>query len=386
MNRSETATRSIDWWVVLLTLTLATLGVAFVHSATLGTDEEGLARRQVVFLGASVVGAVLVVVLPYARFFRASSWLYTACVVGLVAVLVIGSVINGARRWIRIPGAGFLLQPSEFAKLGTVLALAAWFRFRDRTRTFEGVVVPVLITALPALLVFKEPDLGSSLVFWPILLSMCYVAGAPRRSLIGLVLLGAVILVVAWFTVFHDYQRARIEVWADHFSWDRSRVDGDPTVRDVLLRDGYQPWQSLIAIGSGGAFGFGYLQGPQSRFDFLPYRAGDYIFAVVAEETGWVGALGLILLYLILVLALLGMAGRTRERFGRLLIVGVATWLGTQALLHVAVCAWLLPATGLPMPFLSQGGSVTLAAALGIGLCLNVGSRREPVLAADGFT
>ena len=386
MIRAPLLPSRIDWWVVLLAAAIATVGVAFVHSASVGTDDEGLARRQVVFLAASLVAASLAIVIPYARFCRASWGLYALAIAGLVGVLMFGSVINGARRWIQIPGAGFLLQPSEFAKLGVVLALAAWFRFRDRAGSWDGVVVPVLITAIPALLVFREPDLGSSLVFWPILLAVCYAAGAPARSLTTLVIVGVIVLVAAWFTVLHDYQRARIDVWFDHFGWDRAAIASDPEVREVLLNAGFQPWQSLIAIGSGGLTGFGYLQGPQSRFDFLPYRVGDYIFSVVAEETGWLGALGLILAYLTLVVALLALALRTRERFGRLVVVGVAAWLGTQAFLHVAVCAWLLPATGLPMPLMSQGGSVTLAAALGLGLCLNVGARREPVLSADGFT
>lgn len=385
MNRADLLPRRIDWWIVLLAATIALVGVAFVHSATTGTDDEGLARRQLVFLAASVVGAAVAVVVPYARFHRGAASLYVLALLALVAVLFVGAVINGARRWIRIPGAGFLLQPSEFGKLAVVLALASWLRFRDRASGFDGVVVPALITAVPAALVFVEPDLGSSLVYWPILFAICYAAGAPVRALSWLFLAGVLVIAVGWFTVFHEYQRSRAEVWASHFGWNRTTIDTDPAVRQVLLDDGYQPWQSLIAIGSGGLTGFGYAQGPQNRFDFLPYRAGDYVFAVVAEEFGWLGAVGLLAAYLALVLALFLLAMRTRERFGRLLVVGVATWLGTQAFLHVAICAWFLPAKGLPLPLVSQGGSVTLAAALGIGLCLNVGARREPVLAADGF-
>jgi rod shape determining protein RodA len=296
-------------------------------------------------------------------------------------------VINGSRRWFNV--LGFSLQPSEFAKIAVILALASWLRFRDKAKTVDGLFVPIVITAVPVALVFLQPDLGSSLVFWPILLAMCYAAGTPVRSLAGLVAVGAALLVLAWFTVLHDYQRTRVEVWATHFSWSdpEQMTSGERRDMQEMLRgDGYQPWQALIAIGSGGVSGHGYLQGPQSRFDFLPYRAGDYVFAVVAEETGFLGAFGLVILHLGLVLLLLGIARRTRERFGRLLAVGVAAWLGTQALLHVAVCAWLLPATGLPMPFVSQGGSGTIAAWIGVALAVNVGARREPVLASDGFS
>ena len=131
--------------------------------------------------------------------------------------------------------------------------------------------------------------------------------------------------------------------------------------------------------------GFGIGQGPQNRYDFLPYRSEDYVFAVVGEETGWLGCLGVLGLVGALVFGLLGVAMRTRERFGRLCCVGVATWIGAQSLCHVAVCGWLAPSTGLPMPLLSYGGSSTLATLLGVALCLNVAARREPILAGDGF-
>lgn len=378
--------RGIDWWAVLLAAAIASVGVLFVHSASVDTEFEGLAAKQVLFLCAGTAVGIVVVLVPYARFLRCANAIYALAVMALLGIFVVGVVINGARRWYRVPGVGIMLQPSEFAKLAMVVALAAWFRFRDRPRTVDGIVVPTAIAALPVALVFLQPDFGSSLVFWPILFAMCYVAGVPGRKLAGFAALGAGVLVVAWLTVLHDYQKSRVVVWLSHFGWDRAAVEGDSDVRAVLLDEGYQPWQALIAIGSGGWTGHGYLQGPQSRFDFLPYRSGDYVFAVVAEEQGFLGAAALVLLYLGLVAVLLRIAARTRERFGRLCVVGVATWLGAQGLLHVAVCAWMLPSTGLPMPLVSQGGSVTVAASIGIALALNVGARREPVLGADGYT
>ena len=189
---------------------------------------------------------------------------------------------------------------------------------------------------------------------------------------------------VACFEFLHGYQKERIAVWLQHWLWDESNLDTQ-TVREVLRGPGYQPWQALIAMGAGGWSGFGIGSGPQNRYDFLPYRSEDYVFAVVGEETGWFGCLGVLLLVAAIVFGLLGLAMRTRERFGRLVCVGVATWIGTQSLCHVAVCGWLVPATGLPMPLLSYGGSSTLATLLGIAVCLNIGARREPILAAAGF-
>ncbi|MDA0373724.1 MAG: FtsW/RodA/SpoVE family cell cycle protein [Planctomycetota bacterium] len=378
--------RHVDWWVVLLIATISAVGVLFVHSATYGSDLEALARKQVLFLCAGTVLGAVVVFVPYARFLRGAWAVYALAVLALVGLFFFGSVLNGARRWYRMPGVGFALQPSEFAKLAVVLALAAWFRFRDKAGLFEGLLVPIGITALPVGLVFLQPDFGSSLTFWPILFAVAYAAGVSGRRLLAFGASGLALLVVAWFTVLAEYQKTRVRVWLEHLGWDRAAVEGDPAVREMLLGDAYQPWQALIAIGSGGVSGHGYLQGPQSRFDFLPYRYGDYIFAVLAEEAGLLGSIGLIGLYLLLVLGLLRIAVRTRERFGRLVVVGVAAWLGAQSFLHVAVCAWMLPATGLPLPLVSQGGSVTVAAVLGLAVALGVGARPEPVLGGDGYS
>ena len=299
----------------------------------------------------------------------------------------LGPQINGAVRWYRI--GPLSLQPAEFAKLALVVTLAAWLRLRHKARALEGLLVPILITAVPAVLIMRQPDLGSSLVLWPVLLSMCYAAGASRRSLLWVVGIGLALLLVGVAFSLRGYQTERVEVWAGHFSWAADVEDANTPeaaqVRAELLGPAYQPWQSLIAVGGGGLLGFGYRQGPQSQFDFLQYRNADYIFSVVCEELGLAGALGLLLLHALLVWWLLHIAARTRERFGRLLVIGVATYLGTQTLLHVAVCTWLLPATGLPMPLISYGGSSTMVAILALALALNVSARREPVLSADGW-
>jgi rod shape determining protein RodA len=293
------------------------------------------------------------------------------------------------------------VQPAEFAKLAVILALASWLRLRTAARWFDNLWVPVGITALPAILVMRQPDLSSSLVFWPILFAMVYAAGASLRQIAGFAAGGAVVVLLAWLFLLHDYQLERIEAWRGHFAWQpelSAAAMADATVaerdarreelqriRDAIRGPAYQPWQSLIAIGSGGWTGFGVGAGPQNRYDFLPYRFDDYVFAVVAEETGWLGAVGLLALYATIVVGLFGIALRTRERFGRLVVVGVATYLGTQALVHTAVCTWLVPATGLPMPLVSYGGSGTLTAAVALGLAFCVGAHREPVLGSVGF-
>jgi rod shape determining protein RodA len=302
--------------------------------------------------------------------------------VALLLLPKFAPVINGAQRWYAFPG--FSLQPSELAKPAVVLALAALLRFEHHGRTGSGMLLPAVVASVPALLILSQPDLGSAMVLLPVLLAMCYAAGVPGKRILVLLGAGAVVLAIAYLFFLHGYQKSRVDVWRSHFAWDEaalSRYD----VQQQLWGRAYQPWQALVAMGGGGLTGFGLFQGPQNRHDFLPYRSEDYIFAVIGEETGWLGCAFVLLLQMVLVLGILGIAVRSRERFGRLVCVGMAAWLGSQALVHAAVCGWMVPATGLPMPLISYGGSSTLTAVLGIGLCLNVGARREPVLAGDGY-
>lgn len=383
-----TTSRSTAWlerlpaWPLLCALALALVGLVFIGSATADDPVFGAQQgRQALFaLCSAGVGGVLLWV-PYTVVLRTAWFWYAVAVGALLGLPWFAPELNGSRRWYSLPG--FSIQPSEFAKLAVVLALAHWLRFRPRVGAFHGLWVPAAIAAVPAGLVFLEPDLGSALVFAPIVVAMCYAAGSSRRSLAVAALVGALGVVVGFFQL-HEYQHERIATWWQHWQWDEASLD-TPEVRGLLRRAGYQPWQALIALGGGGLTGFGIGQGPQNRYDFLTYRSEDYVFAVIGEELGWLGALLVVGLVLGLVLGLLDIAARTRERFGRLVCVGVATWLGAQALLHVAVCSWLLPATGLPLPLVSYGGSSMLATGLAVALCANIGARAEPVLGADGF-
>ncbi len=394
----------LDWVTVVITGALALCGLVFIDSAT-GDDVSGrsLAGKQAIVLGMGAVLGAVTVGTHYARVMRAAWLLYAGTVGALLLLPWFGVIVNGAQRWYKLPG-GFLLQPSEFAKLGMILALASYLRFRHKAQTWDGLLVPIAIACVPAAFILKQPDLGSSLVLWPVLFAMCFVAGAPPRAIVGVALVGTAVGLLGYF-VMHDYQRKRIDTWREHFAWqpeldlasaqaaDEGDVEAEAAAKAARenmrarLRDtAYQPWQALIAIGSGGWSGFGVGRGPQNIHEFLPYRESDYVFAVVAEETGLLGCSGVLGLQVLLALRLLWIAARSRERFGRLVVVGVATYLGAQSLMHAAVCAWLVPATGLPMPLVSYGGSSTLTALLGVSLALSVSARREPVLAADGFT
>ncbi|MFT4840334.1 MAG: rod shape determining protein RodA [Planctomycetota bacterium] len=382
-NQRMRALRNVDGWLVLTIAALCLAGLLFIGSATSDDAVFGAQQgRQSLFVIVGL-GVGFFVVLPhYVHIMRASWFLYAVAVLALLGLPFFAPSINGARRWYAFPG--FSIQPSEFAKIAVVLALAALLRFKSRATTFEGLIVPMLVAAVPALLVLKQPDLGSSLVFGPVLLAMCYAAGASARSILMLLAIAAGVMVLAYFYLLHDYQAVRIEMWGHHWSWDDSNLRTHE-IREMIRGKGYQPWQALIAMGSGGWTGHGLGLGPQNRYDFLPYRSEDYLFAVVGEEGGFLGCLLILGLIAALVLGLISIAMRTRERYGRLVCVGVAAWLGSQSLFHVAVCGWLIPSTGLPLPLLSYGGSSTLAMLLALAICINIGARREPILSGDGF-
>ena len=375
--------RNVDGWLVVIIAALCLAGLLFIGSATIDDAVFGAQQgRQSLFVIVGL-GVGFFVVLPhYVHIMRASWFLYGVAVLALMGLPFFAPSINGARRWYAFPG--FSIQPSEFAKIAVVLALAALLRFKSRAKTFEGLIVPMLIAAVPALLILKQPDLGSSLVFAPVLLAMCYAAGASARSIMILLAIAAGVMVFAYFYLLHDYQVVRVEMWGHHWNWDDSNLHTHE-VREMIRGKGFQPWQALIAMGSGGWSGHGLGLGPQNRYDFLPYRSEDYLFAVVGEEGGFLGCLLILGLIAALVIGLINIAGRTRERFGKLVCVGVAAWLGSQSLFHVAVCGWLIPSTGLPLPLLSYGGSSTLAMLLALAICINIGARREPILSGDGF-
>ena len=382
-ERRRQVLRNVDGWLVLAVAALCLTGIVFIGSATADDAVFGAQQgRQALFVAIGL-GCGFFLVLPHYVHILRGAWLfYGLAVLALLGLPFFAPEINGARRWYDFPG--FSVQPSEFAKVAVVLALAALLRFKSRAKAFDGLLVPALVAGFPALLILKQPDLGSSLVLGPVLLAMCWAAGAPARSLLLLIGLSSAVLAFAYFELMHEYQRERVDVWLAHWGWDDEALRTHE-VRRVLRDAGYQPWQALIAMGAGGLHGYGLGQGPQNRYDFLPYRSEDYVFAVVGEEAGFLGVVLVLGLVTAVVFGLLAIAMRTRERFGKLVCVGVAAWFGAQSLLHVAVCGWLVPSTGLPMPLISYGGSSTFAMLLALGVCVNVGARREPILAGDGF-
>ena len=268
--------------------------------------------------------------------------------------------MNGSRSWIQLPG-GFSVQPSEFVKVALCVGLAmilAERRDRDQPPSARDLVLAGVVTLVPVGLVLLQPDLGSALVLVAMAFGVVAVAGAPKRLLLAVGAIG-VVGVVAMFTtqVLSAYQRARLTAFLD------------PSVDPEGI--GYQTRQVRIAIGQGGWFGQGLFQGPQTQSGAIPFQQTDFVFSVAGEEWGFLGAAGVVVLVVFLILRTL-LVGSRSDPFGQLVCVGVAVWFAVQAFENIGMNLGIMPVTGLPLPFLSYGGSSMFAAWLALGLVNNV--------------
>ena len=363
--------RHVDLVLVLAALGLSVLGCAAVYSSTVaelrgqGLPGGQLLHRQMISL---VVGVLVMLGLSVVDYRRLAAWapaVFGAMVLGLVAVLTpLGSTANGAQSWFSL--GPFQLQPSEFAKVGVIVCLAALFTREDGGAVAGRRLATALAAAgVVAALILAQPDFGTFLVFVAVLAGILLVGGVPARWLAVLVLAGSLAAVGMFqLDVLKDYQKERLTAFINPsadaggrgFSWN------------------YR--QSLIAVGSGGLTGTGYLKGPQTNLNYVPEQHTDFVFTVIAEELGFAGG-GLLLALLALVLWRgLRIAALARDRFGALLAGGVVAMLSFQAFVNIGMTLGIMPITGIPLPFVSYGGSSLLASFAAIGLLLNVHMRR----------
>jgi rod shape determining protein RodA len=278
----------------------------------------------------------------------------------LALVLVLfTSPVKGARSWFNL---GFMkAQPSEFMKLAYVLLLARYLSGAPEPLSFRHLAVALGIMVMPVGLILMQPDLGTAMTFMPVVVMTVFVAGARLWHLGALGAGGVGAALLMWFRIMHDYQKERIYAW----------LDPEP----YKLGKAYQLIQSQIAVGSGGLWGKGLGMGTQNRFDLLPLKESDFIFAVIAEEGGFLRASVLLLILVFLVLAGVLVALRARDRSGRILAASVVALLGGQALINVGVTLGLLPTTGITLPFVSYGGSSMLTSFMAVGLLANIYAR-----------
>lgn len=364
----------VDFLALLLVLGLLAAGLCFVYSASYRGEETGIVgswfRRQIFWGAAGLASSVVLLAAGHRILLRLSGWIYLASLVLLVAVLLFGKRIFGAVRWLEI--GGFQLQPSEFAKIALVLALAKMLSLDAfPARRLWTVLAAGVLTLLPFLLVVMEPDLGTAVIFPFIAAAMLFAAGMRKRWIFIAVGAGLAAAPLGWF-VLGDYQRDRILTFLD------------PT-RDPL-GTGWNALQSTLAVGSGGLTGKGFLQGTQNVLGFLPRTVSpsDFIFPVLAEEKGFLGGAMLLAAYALLLACYLRTALRAKETDGALLAVGMSAILFFHVFVNIAMTIGLMPITGLPLPLLSSGGTFMVCTLAGFGLVESVHAREG--IAKDGNT
>jgi rod shape determining protein RodA len=353
--------RDLDWPLLFLALTIAAIGIFEIYSTTAHTAMAGHYQKQIYWTLLGCVAALVISRLDYHFLVEHVPWLYIAGVVGLIAVLMIGHSMGGARRWLKL-GGPVSFQVSELIKLVIILLVAAYFApKRGNAVTWRDLLKVGVLVALPAVLVALEPDLGTALTLLPIAAAGFFLGGISMRQVGVILLLGVLALPVGW-QFLKPYQRDRLESFI-HPTQDSQR-------------SGYQGSQAKIAIGSGGFWGKGTSHGTQSRLGFIPVSRTDFIFASFAEEQGFLGTVVVFLLYVGLLLRLLDCAQLAGDRSGTFLIVGLASLLFFQAAVNIGMMIGFLPITGIPLPLMSQGGSSTLATFLGLGMAMSVKMRR----------
>lgn len=353
--------RDADWGLIVAALGASLVGALLVYSATRADVGSALLVRHLVNTGIGVALALLVMRVPPYVLRLAAPVAYVVGVAGLLAVLgPLGSTINGSRSWIVLP-IGMSIQPSELAKVSVVLALAALFAGPlDRGERLGAgrLAVGALLAGVPILLVLRQPDLGSAAVLAVLAVGMLVVTGIRLRWILLGGVLGVLAAGVLWSSPFlSDYQRDRITVFLD--------PQADPT------GIGYQITQVSIAIRRGGWTGTGLFEGPSTQQGLIPFQETDFVFSVAAEELGYLGALGILVVYAFLIARTILVGIRGEEAFTHLVAAGVATWFTAQVVENIGMNLRLTPVTGLPLPFLSYGGSSMFACWLAVGLVLS---------------
>ena len=351
---------SFDWLLFLAVLALSCAGVAAIWSTTDGTSLNSYFGKQVVYLCCGLAAFIVLLYFDYHFFSDFITFIYLAGLAVLGLVLIIGRSIHANKSWIDI--GFFSFQPSELIKILVIIALAKYYSELDLEYLgFKEYLKGGLIVFVPALLVILQGDLGTAVTFFPVYAVLSCLAGIRRKHLVFMLIIIAVALPLAWFQL-RGYQQGRIENVFNPAS--------DP------LRMGYQTRQSEIAIGSGKFLGKGFKQGSQGRQGFLPARHTDFVFAVLSEEKGFAGSITILGLFFLVSARLFRTAREAKDKIGSLIVVGVLALLLFHVLINVGMVVGLLPIAGIPLPFVSAGGSSLISFYMSMSLCMNVRMRR----------
>lgn len=347
--------RDLHWPIIILICSLCLIGTAILYSAARGDMDPWASRHLTRFLFMLPV-MLLIAVIDVQFWVRTSYWIYAGGVLMLIIVELVGAFGKGAQRWVSIGGTNF--QPSEFMKVALVLALARYYHFVHANEVNRPLVlaVPLMLIVIPAVLILHQPNLGTATIVCLTGVSVMFLSGLGWRYIIvaGAGVLSAI--PVIW-SLMHDYQKRRVYTFLE--------PESDP------LGAGYNIMQSKIAIGSGGFLGKGFLQGSQSQLSFLPEKQTDFIFTMFTEEFGMLGGLFVLFLFSMLMLMGFRVALYSHSQFARLVAGGVSTVLFIHVFINIAMVMGLIPVVGVPLPFLSYGGSGLMAMMLGYGFVLN---------------
>ncbi|MBT8340560.1 MAG: rod shape-determining protein RodA [Desulfatitalea sp.] len=353
-----------DWWMLSLIMMAAGIGLVALYSAVnagIGDHQTGLFAKQMAWYGIGAAFMVAAFSFNYKSYEQFGHLFYALCTGLLVLVLVVGKIVGGSKRWLDLGAVS--IQPSEIIKLAVIIMLARYYARIVRTDGLQlrELLTPALITVIPFLLIVRQPDLGTALVLALIAGAMTLYVKIERRTLIGLIGSGALAVPLVW-SLLKGYQKQRILTFLN--------PDRDP------LGAGYHIIQSKIAIGSGMLTGKGFLKGTQNSLDFLPEQHTDFIFSVLAEEWGLVGAVFVLMVFFLLIIRGLQIAHHSRDPFGTIMAVGVTTMIAWQVFINIGMVMGLMPVVGVTLPFVSYGGSSVITMMAGAGLLLNVSMRR----------
>lgn len=336
-----------------------------LYSASNGNLEPWAIKQLYVFC-VMMVGMLIIQTIDLRLIHALSYKFYLLCLILLIWAELAGYSAMGAQRWLKI--GGITIQPSELAKLGVILALARYFHasFYMETRKIQYLILPTLILIAPILLIFKQPNLGTAIIITMIGASIFFASGVRQWLFITPIVAIVAAAPFIWHLLLHDYQKQRILTFL--------HPEND------VLGAGYNIAQSKIAIGSGGIFGKGFMYGSQGQLNFLPEKHTDFIFPMIAEEWGFIGAITIIIMYFIMLAISYRVALNTTNQFGRLVTMGVSTMIFIHVFINIAMISGLLPVVGIPLPLLSYGGSNLAAIMMGLGLVLNVNMHKKEAL------
>lgn len=355
---------NFDWTLLLIVLGISLIGLLNIYSTGYNQaypKQDLVYVRQLHWIIVGLIFMTAAFSVDYRNICRYGYLIYGLSILLLLVVYFYGYATRGSQRWILL--GGFSFQPSELVKLTLILALAKYFDHHRRIEAYrlKDLMIPFLIMLVPFLFILRQPDLGTAMVLFIIFGSMILFIGVHWKSLFWSVLTGLMLVPAGWFFL-RDYQKERIMTFFN--------PDTDP------LGSGYHVLQSIIAIGSGGVLGKGFLKGTQTQLRFLPERHTDFVFSVFAEEWGFIGGMVLLVLFMSLILWALKIALHARDYTGSLIAVGIAALIFWEVFINVGMVLGILPIVGIPLPFFSYGGSSTVVLMMGIGLLLNVSMRR----------